>query len=258
MTDGVNVNSAAQRLFNAFETGTPVADLPATEAPQTRDDAFAIQDATFDLLGRKVGAWKVGGSPGSEPTASPIATSKIYPTGQVLASGAHRNFGVEAEIAFRLGQDLPQRETAYSPDDVKAAISTMIVAIEIVESRLLNWPKTNPLWALMDFQANDSLVLGTEIPVPELLDFSTQPVRLLFDDAVAFEDTGTFGGGDPFVLMAWLANHAPGRTASLKGRGLKAGDVVTTGSWNGVHFARVGTTARVEFPGLGQADMRFG
>ncbi len=252
------VSSAAKTLSEAFGTGTPIADMPAAEAPQTRDDAFAIQDATFDLLGRTVGACKVGGSPGTEPTASPIATSKIYPTEQVLTSDAHRNFGVEAEIAFRLGQDLPARETAYTPDDIRAAVSAMIVAIEIVESRLLNWPKTDPLWALMDFQANDSLVLGTEMPVPDVLDFSTQPVRLLFDDAVAFEDTGTFGGGDPFVLMAWLANHAPGRTGSLKGRGLKAGDVVTTGSWNGVHFANAGTTARVEFPGLGQADMRFG
>lgn len=252
------VSAAAQRLFEAFGTGTPIADMPAAEAPQTRDDAFATQDATLDLLGRKVGAWKVGGSPGTESTASPIAASKIYPSGQVLASADHRNFGVEAEIAFRLGQDLPKRETAYSPDDIKAAISSMIVAIEIVESRLQDWPKTDPLWALMDFQANDSLVLGTEMPVPEALDFSTQPVRLLFDDTVAFEDTGTFGGGDPFVLMAWLANHAPGRTGSLKDRGLKAGDVVTTGSWNGVHFAKVGTAARIEFPGLGQADMRFG
>ena len=48
------------------------------------------------------------------------------------------------------------------------------------------------------------------------------------------------------------------KTGSLKGRGLKAGDVVTTGSWNGVHFAKAGTKARVEFPGLGQADMQFG
>tara|TARA_E500000318_G_scaffold33177_1_gene32766 strand:+ start:342 stop:1112 length:771 start_codon:yes stop_codon:yes gene_type:complete len=252
------VSATARKLFEAFESGVPINDLPASGAPQTRDDAFAIQDATFDLLSRTAGAWKVGGSPGTEPTASPIATSKIYPTGQVLSSGAHRNFGVEAEIAFRLGQDLPAREIAYTPDDIRAAVSAMIVAIEIVESRLQDWPKTDPLWALMDFQANDSLVLGTEMPVPAALDFSTQPVRLLFDDAVAFEDTGTFGGGDPFVLMAWLANHAPGRTGSLKGRGLKAGDVVTTGSWNGVHFAKAGTKARVEFPGLGQADMQFG
>lgn len=252
------VSATAQRLFEAFGTGVPITDIPAAEVPQTRDDAFAIQDATFDLLGRKVGAWKVGGSPGTEPTSAPIAASKIYSSGQVLSSDAHRNFGVEAEIAFRLGQDLPKRGTAYSPDDIKAAVATMIVAIEIVESRLLDWPKVEPFWALMDFQANDSLVLGTEMPVPEVLDFANQPVRLLFDDTVAFEDTGTFGGGDPFVLMAWLANHAPSRTGSLKGRGLKAGDVVTTGSWNGVHFARTGTTARVEFPGLGQADMRFG
>ena len=254
----VRVNAAAQRLVNAFETGTPIADLPAPEAPRTREDAFAIQDATFDLLGRKAGAWKVGGSPGTEPTASPIAESKIYTSGQVLASDQHRTFGVEAEIAFRLGSDLPERGTPYQPDDIRAALSTMIVAIEIVESRLQDWPKTDPLWALMDFQANDSLVLGTEMPVPDTLDFASQPVRLLFDDAVAFEDTGTFGGGDPFVLITWLANHAPGRTGSLKGRGLKAGDVITTGSWNGVHFAKAGVTARVEFPGLGKADMRFG
>ena len=255
MSDRVSV--AARRLSEAFRTGRPIADLPAVEAPQTRADAFAIQDATFDFLGRKVGAWKVGGSPGTEPTASPIATSSIYSSGQVFSSTEHRNFGVEAEIAFRLGQDVPQRQVDYSADDIRASVSDMIVTIEIVESRLLKWPETDPLWTLMDFQANDALVLGAEMPVPELLDFSTQHVRLLFDDNVVFEDTGTFAGGDPFILMAWLANHGSGRTGSLAGRGLKAGDVITTGSWNGVHFAKAGTVVRVAFTGLGEAGMQF-
>lgn len=247
----------AARIHAAFRSGTPIADIPDDESPATQQEAFAIQDAAFGLLGRTPGAWKVGGSPGTEPTAAPIAASKLYPSGQVLPSDAHRNFGVEAEIAFRLGRDLPARDVPYTPEDLRAAVSSLIVTMEIVESRLLDWPKVDPLWALMDFQANDSLVLGTEMPVPAALDFPNQPVLVLFDGQVAFEDTGSFKGGDPFTLMAWLANHALERTGSMAGRGLKSGDVVTTGSWNGVSFAGPGVAAKIKFPGLGEAEMRF-
>lgn len=256
MTD--RISRAADRLHSAFETGTPIPDLTAEEAPQSRADAFAIQDATFDLLGRTPGAWKVGGSPGTEPTASPIAATTLYPSGQVLASADHRLFGVEAEIAFRLGTDLPMRDAAYEAADLRAAVSSLIVAIEVVESRLADWPDVDPLLALMDFQANDSLVLGTEIAVPESLDFDSQSVRLSFNEETVFEDTGSFKGGDPFALMAWLANHALARGGSMSGRGLQAGDVITTGSWNGVDFAAPGTMARVDFSNLGSAELRFG
>lgn len=251
------ITRTAARLHEAFESGMPIADIPDADAPATLQEAFAIQDAAFDMLGRTPGAWKVGGSPGTEPTAAPIAASKLYPSGQALPSEAHRNFGVEAEIAFRLGRDLPARDTPYTAEELRAAASTLIVTMEIVESRLRDWPKVDPLWALMDFQANDSLVLGTEMPMPDALDIPNQPVRVLFDGTVAFEDTGSFKGGDPFALMAWLANHALKREGSMTGRGLKSGDVITTGSWNGVSFAGPGVAAKIEFPGLGEAEMRF-
>jgi 2-keto-4-pentenoate hydratase len=247
----------AAKLHAAFESGVPIADIPDGDAPTTQQEAFAIQDATFGLLGRTPGAWKVGSSPGAAPTAAPIAASKLYPSGQVLPSAAHRNFGVEAEIAFRLGRELPARDVPYTAEDLRAAVSSLIVTMEIVESRLRDWPKVDPLWALMDFQANDSLVLGTEMPVPEALDIPNQPVRVLFDGKVVFEDTGSFKGGDPFTLMAWLADHALERTGSMAGRGLKAGDLITTGSWNGVSFAGHGVAAKIEFPGLGEAEIRF-
>ncbi|UUX48525.1 fumarylacetoacetate hydrolase family protein [Nisaea acidiphila] len=255
MTD--KITRTAERIASAFESRTPIDAIPDGDAPTTQKEAFAIQDSAFALLGRTPGAWKVGGSPGTDPTAAPIAAAKLYPSGQVLASAEHRNFGVEAEIAFRLGRDLPTRDAPYTPEELRDAVSSLIVVIEVVESRLQDWPEVDPLWALMDFQANDSLVQGTEIPVPPALDFASQPVRLLFDGAPAFEGTGTFKGGDPFTLMAWLANHAQERTGAMAGRGLKAGDVITTGSWNGISFAGPGVAARVEFPGLGEAEMRF-
>lgn len=255
MTD--RVEAGAGRLAAAFETGKAIDSLGDGERPETRADSFAIQDAVFDRLGYGVGAWKVGGSPGTEPTSAPIAASKLYSSGKTLDPAGHRSFGIEAEIAFRLARDLPAREKAYDADEVRAALESMIVVIEVVESRFSAWPKIDPLWALMDFQANDSLVLGTENPVPHDLDFSGQPVRLLFDGKTEFEGTGTFGGGDPFVLMAWLASHAKERTGALAGRGLKAGDIVTTGSWNGVSLAAPSVSVRAEFAGIGQAEMSF-
>jgi 2-keto-4-pentenoate hydratase len=51
-------------------------------------------------------------------------------------------------------------------------------------------------------------------------------------------------------LLPWLAAHAARRCG-----GLRRGDVVTTGTWTGMHFAAAGDAIEARFPGLGQARL---
>jgi 2-keto-4-pentenoate hydratase len=54
--------------------------------------------------------------------------------------------------------------------------------------------------------------------------------------------------GDPcYVLLAWL------RHATRHGHCVRAGTVVTTGTWCGMPPAAAGDRVVVEFPGIGQA-----
>jgi 2-keto-4-pentenoate hydratase len=57
---------------------------------------------------------------------------------------------------------------------------------------------------------------------------------------------------DAGSLLAWLANHC-----SARGVGLKAGQVVTSGSCTGLLFASEGTAVRVEIRGLAPLSVSF-
>jgi 2-keto-4-pentenoate hydratase len=63
---------------------------------------------------------------------------------------------------------------------------------------------------------------------------------------------GTHSLGDPaFVLPAWL------RHATRDGSVLKAGTVVTTGTWCGLPLAAAGDRVVAEFSGIGLATVQL-
>ena len=66
-----------------------------------------------------------------------------------------------------------------------------------------------------------------------------------------------FPGGDPLSLIAKLANHMSNRSSYIQARGLRSGDIITTGSWNGVNFATQNSLIKAYFNELGSAILEF-
>ena len=58
--------------------------------------------------------------------------------------------------------------------------------------------------------------------------------------------------GHPLNALAWLADQGV-----LGGRGLKAGDLVTTGLVTPFVYAEPGDEVRADFGGLGEVRLRF-
>ena len=52
--------------------------------------------------------------------------------------------GIEAEVAFRLGRDLPPRAAPYTRAEVMAALATAHPAIEVLEFA----PISTPTWSI--------------------------------------------------------------------------------------------------------------
>lgn len=253
-----SVKQAAQLLFDARRDGRQLDSLPEGARPASKQDALDIQDAILALGTDSVSAWKVGApAPGAAVTVAPIATSLIHASGVALPSGKRHNFVIESELAFRLGADLPVRDKDYSADEVLAALDGVMVAIEVVESRYQEWPDVDPLWHLADMQANDCLVLGEVMATPADLDCISQPVRLEVNGSVRLERKGGLMSESPFWVIAAAASSMGTRGAPLSGRGFKAGDVITTGSWTGVEAAGAGQSIKVSFAGLGEASMTY-
>jgi 2-keto-4-pentenoate hydratase len=245
-----SVDAIAALLLDAHTHGR---QFEATDdpAPASAREAYRVQDLVFAALhpGEHAGAWKVGGPRSDvEPTAAPIASARLLASPARASGGDFHMIGIEAEIAFRLGRDLPPRAAPYSDEELADAVSAALVTIELCDTRLANWKAASALWRLADFQNNAALVVGSGTPDWRGIDFTRQRAELWIDGVRTMEATGAHPYGHPVRLMPWLAAHNAGRCG-----GLRAGNIITTGTWTGIQYVAPGTEVIARFPGIGEA-----
>ena len=224
----------------------------ADPAPATQQEAYAVQDRIFAALypGQRASAWKVGGPRSDvDPMAAPIASASLIASPASVPAKGYHMIGVESEIAFRLGGDLPPRAAPYAEDEIAAAVAEALVIIELCDTRLANWKEASPLWRLADYQLNAALVIGNGRQDWRAIDFAGQGVELWIDGALAKQATGAHPYGNPIRLLPWLAAHCATRG------GLHAGDIITTGTWTGMQFVQPGAAVIARFPGIGEASV---
>ena len=242
-----DIDSIAQQFVEAHRGRARVA-VPAAAAALPLEDAYRVQDAVFAALhARRPRAWKVGTpAPDAEPSAAPIARLLASPA-TVSAADFHM-IGVEVEIGFRLARDLPERPQPYDDGEIESAIAQTLVTIELCDTRLADWETAPAMWRLADFQLNAALVCGTGVADSRALDFTGLHAELWIDGVKKKDLAGAHPLGNPARLLPWLARHC-----SRRGSGLRAGDVITTGSWTGMDFVFAGAEVAARFPGVGEA-----
>ena len=216
------------------------------------EDAYRVQDLVLAALlpGQRPVAWKAGApNDKAEPTAAPIRA--VHRSPATVSAAAMTMIGIEAEIAFRLARDLPARADPYPEDEVASVVGEALVAIELCDTRLADWERAPALWKLADFQSNAALIVGSGTRDWRAIEFKAQRVELRIG-ARTLAATGAHPFGNPFRLMPWIAAHCARRAG-----GLRAGDIVTTGSWTGMEFAVPGEEVSATFPGIGEAVLRI-
>lgn len=243
---------AANVLMDARRTSKPMEDLPVELQPTTVDEGYLVQDAMAAAYGA-IGGWKVGApTADATPMFAPMPLAWMAAGGSVLAGPRYRFRGLEAEIAFLMGQDLPPRATPYTRDEVVAAIASCHPVIEVLESGLVDPTTATKLSMIADLQMHGGFVYGPAYADWQRIDFTQERVSLAVDGVVRVERLGSNTSGDLMRLMPWLANEGAARTG-----GLKAGQWVTTGSWTGATTATAGASVDVRFATAGQVTLRF-
>jgi len=245
-------HDAARLLLSARRDPTQkLHSLPEVMRPKTEEQAYLIQRAIMAELGG-IGGWKVG-SPGPTGAIScaPLPAAGVQASPGHVATEQCTDQGVEAEIAVRLGHDLPAREAPYGPEEVMAAIGSAHPAIEVLQSRYVDADHVDPLSHLADSLAHFGLVVGPAIAGWRSIDLAAERVALVVNGETMKRRIGN-PAGDMLRLLVWLANHG----AHWAG-GLRAGQYVTTGSWTGKDFVAPGAELRVMFDHAGEAALRF-
>lgn len=255
-----DIAQAAQILTEAWRAGAALPALPETCRPRSAAEAYAIQDAAAAVLGEKVVGWKVGATGAMArkllktrvPFAGRVYASRVHKTGATIPSGAYPMRGLEAEIAFKLGKDLPPRTRPYTAGEVRRAIASVHPAIEIVSSRWTDWLAVGVHSVIADHGANGALVLGRPFAAGLASDLDALAVEMKVDGAVVGQGTGAAVIGGPLGSLLWLANLLRRRG------GLQAGQFISTGTCTGLVKAAPGTSVVASYGGKPRVTFTFG
>jgi 2-keto-4-pentenoate hydratase len=242
----------ANMLLDARRTHTSIPDLPAELQPTSLEEVACVHDFMADAYDG-IGGWKIGApSADATPFFAPMPRAWMAASGAVLSGPTYRYRVLEAEIAFLLGRDLPERSSPYTRDEVLAAIASCHPAIEELESGLTDPKAANNFSALADLQTHGAFIYGPAFADWRSLDFTKERVILSIDGAVRVERTGSNTSGDLLRLLPYLANEGAARTG-----GLRAGQWITTGSWTGNTAAAPRAYAEAIFEHVGTVSLRF-
>jgi 2-keto-4-pentenoate hydratase len=252
--------AAAGRLLEAAATGVPCPPVRTLFDGASVDDAYAVQSLVHAVSGagrRRLGC-KIGLTSEAvqqqmgvdRPDFGVLYADMAFGDNEPVPSARLLQPRIEAEVAFVLGEDLPQREVTAV--DVLRATEFVLPAIEIVDSRIADWDITI-VDTVADNASSGLFVLGG--PPRRLLDIDdlgTIRMGVTLDGEVVSRGTGAACLGHPVNAVVWLANELAAR-----GEPIRAGDLVLSGALGPLVTARAGCRYEATLEGLGSVRAVF-
>jgi 2-keto-4-pentenoate hydratase len=258
-----NIRAAAKTIAAVRRNRTPLQPLAGDAAPQTEAEGYRIQDAVHDLLSADFGAlvaYKIGCTSKvmqqyldiPHPCSGGVFAKGVHASGASLSAKNFVRVGVECEIAIQFARDLLPTEAPFTAEWVAESIEAYYPAIEIVDDRYVDWQTLGaPTLVADDFFAA-GCVLGTPVArssAPNLLEVVG---RAVINGVEVGRGTGADVSGHPHNALAWLANHL-----AADGKGLRAGEIVLTGSLVKTVWLKAGDSVEMELSELGTVEATF-
>lgn len=256
---------AARQIWSHWQAGETLRELPPACRPSTAAEGYAAQARLPDVADRSVLGWKLAATSAvgqahiqvSGPLAGRLLSGQVFGDGAELSLSGNRMRVAEPEFAFRMGRDLPPRETAYEQDEVMAAVADLHLGLEAPDSRFEVFEKAGEAQLIADNACAAQYVLGPAAPaVWRTIDLSrhavTGKVRTAGGDCWTREGVGAAVLGDPRIALTWLANRL-----SALGLTLKAGEIITTGTCMTPLEIGPGDAVEADYGVLGRARLRF-
>jgi 2-oxo-3-hexenedioate decarboxylase/2-keto-4-pentenoate hydratase len=249
-------DAMARWMWDARQRRLPFRNLPEELRPGSIAEAYAAQEVYYRLAEPVYGA--VGGAKIAtttkvmqelmgitHPCGGAILVRTIHRSPARLRKADFVNLRIESEVALKLGADLPASGAPWTREAVAPAVAGAMPAFELIEDRNADYAHTEASSLIVENCWNGGVVVGTpkSVPVASLVGIGG---RLTIGGKTVGEGTAE----DPCATLAWLANHLAER-----GRDLKAGMVIITGSLIPTISIASGERAVFAVEGLGETVM---
>lgn len=211
---------------------------------------YEIQAIVTEAFG-PAGAFKTARKPGQPTIMAPIYQSDIAASPACFSSRRFSVIGIELEVGFVVGKELPAPDESEFERRTAECISAL-PCIEIVDTRLVSIDGASPLVRLADNQLNGGLVVGEPVADWHGLDLGRMKFHLDLGGGRSMEGFADVPGGNAFGNFCALA-----RMIGSHCGGLRPGTIVITGSLNGMPFVESGSRVRGHIEGLGFVEVQF-
>ena len=246
--------------------GARVARVPVEMPKHLRARSWkSVEEVLLNLeyaLGWETGGWKIGAASmavreaENMPSPSPgrIFEHAIHESPAKLGPEFFVNYRLcETEFAFEMNLDFPVREKEYTEADVRAGIDCLMPVIEIGDSVFLDWYAISGYFGGMyDNAGGAALVTGKRVKDWQDIDLPKSNIDLYVNDSYIKSGQGVEAMGHPVTSLTWLVNWVRER-----GRAVKAGEIVSTGTCTGHCFVQPGDLVSVDFADLGLVEAYF-
>ncbi len=254
------LNEAAQRLYAAQASSTPIPPLTETYPNLDVAQAYSVQRrnlARHLAAGARLRGHKIGLTSApmqrllgvNEPDFGYVLDSMVLGDGTTAPRAAFCAPRVEPEVAFLLRA--PLRGPGVTVAEVMAATEAVAAALEIVDSRIADW-RITLADTVADNASSGAVVLGEWVPISDAPPLPDTTAALYLNDALVETGRGTAVMGDPAAAVAWLAN-----ALAEYGTAIEAGQFVMSGSYTTAAFVEAGDRAAATITGLGAVGLRF-
>lgn len=255
----MSLDRAAELLLEARRARRPRGPLPADCAPADLAAAYGVQDRFVAGQGRPVG-WKIGYTNPvlqralgiTQPVFGRLLADRVWPSAAALPASDFATRVIETEVGVRMARALPPRARPWSPEEVADAVECVFPSFELVDSRFTDWRKLSPLEAIADNVLHSGWVHGPARADFRALDLAALEMVTFRNDREVTRGRGAAVLGSPLLALHWLAN-----ALAQRGRGLGAGDLVTTGCATDIFEAAPGDRVRADFGPLGEVRVEF-
>ena len=254
---------AARFLVDGHAARERFGPFPEDAAPASVEEAYAVQDEFVALKSRACGpvvGYKIAlttpamrNMVGLQDSIGGVLLEKQVVRGPASVRAAdYGRLIVEFEIAVQLAKDLPAGSSPHTRESVASAIGAMMPAFELADDRNADYSGLSSLalGLVADNAWNEGAVLGAPVRDWTGIDLAAKQGIARINGKIVGQGFGRDVMGHPFEALAWVANNL-----ARRGRHLRAGQFVITGSMVTSKFPKAGDALGFELDALGEVEL---